>query len=223
MPRRVKMPLLGAVACLVALVPVAVAAYKIGPFVRLDRSILFGLVQTEGGTIESAAELIRFVGELPVVIVLLAGIVLLGRHLGRRREALAAFGVVLGAAISGQLLKLVFAYPRFEDAYWTHPQELAFPSGHTTAAASLSIALVLVVPPARRLAAAAIGIVVTAAVGISVVVLGWHYPSDVLGGLLVASAWGLAAVAWLRFRADRDGVASETARPRPRQVFVSPE
>jgi membrane-associated phospholipid phosphatase len=220
MPRRVKLPLLGAVACLLALVPIAIAAYKIGPTVRLDRSILFRLVRTEGGVISDCAEVIRFVGELPVVVVLLVGIVLLGRHLGRRREALAAFGVVLGAGISTQLLKHVFAYPRFEDAYWTHTQELAFPSGHTTAAASLSIALVLVVPPARRLTAAAIGVLVTGAVGISVVVLGWHYPSDVLGGLLVASAWGLGAVAWLRFRADRDAAPSDEVRAPARHVAV---
>ena len=44
-------------------------------------------------------------------------------------------------------------------------------------------------------------------------VLGWHYPSDVLGGLLVVGAWGFAALAWLRFRSDRDRASSD---PRPR-------
>ncbi len=46
MPRNVKIPLLGAIACLLALVPVAIAAYKIGPTVRLDRDILMRLVHT---------------------------------------------------------------------------------------------------------------------------------------------------------------------------------
>lgn len=220
MPRNVKTPLLGAIACLLALVPVAIAAYKIGPTVRLDHDILVRLVHTEGGPVEDAAEVIRLVGELPVVILLTGAIFWLGRHVGRRREALAAVAVIVGAGLSTQLLKHVFAYPRFADLYWTHSQELAFPSGHTTAAAALSIALVLVVPVVHRMAAAAIGVLVTAGVGISVVVLGWHYPSDVVGGLLVASAWGLAAVAYLRFMGDRDAAVSRGKPPRPRHLTV---
>ena len=38
-----------------------------------------------------------------------------------------------------------------------------------------------------------------AAVGCSVLILSWHYPSDVLGGILVASAWGFAALACLNW------------------------
>jgi len=37
-----------------------------------------------------------------------------------------------------------------------------------------------------------------ALVGASVVVIEWHFPSDVLGGILVAAGWGFAAVAALR-------------------------
>lgn len=220
MPRNVKMPLLGAIACLLALVPVAIAAYKIGPTVRLDHDLLMRIVRPGEGTVNQIAEVIRLLGELPVVIVLTGGIFWLGRRVGRRREALAAVAVVIGAGLSTQLLKHVFAYPRFGDLYWTHPQELAFPSGHATAAAALSIALLLVVPPVHRATAAAIGVLATGGVGVSVVVLGWHYPSDVLGGLLVASAWGLAAVAYLRFKADRDAAPSRGKPPRPRHLTV---
>lgn len=220
MPRNVKVPLLGAIACLLALVPVALAAYKIGPTVRLDRDILLRLVRNEGGTVERIAEVIRLIGELPVVIVLTGAIYWLGRHFGRRREAFAAVAVIVGGGLSTQLLKHVFAYPRFADLYWTHPQELAFPSGHSTAAAALSIALVLVVPPIYRATAATIGVLVTGGVGVSVIVLGWHYPSDVVGGLLVASAWGLGAVAYLRFMGDRDRALSTGEAPRPRHLTV---
>lgn len=221
MPPSVKRPLIGAVACLLALVPVAIAAYKIGPTSRLDTSLLLHLVRTNNGPVVMVAEMVRYIGELPVVIVLLGGIALLGRHWGRRREAVVAILMVIGAGITTQLLKLVFAYPRFTDAYWTSPHELAFPSGHATAAASLSIALLLVVPPVHRLTAAAIGVLATGGVGISVMVLGWHYPSDVLGGLLVASAWGLGALAYLRFKDDRSGAVSSGERSRPRHLAVS--
>jgi membrane-associated phospholipid phosphatase len=221
MPRSVKWPLLGAVACLLALVPLAFAAYKIGPTSHLDNTLLLRIVRDEGSSAYLPAEVISLIGELPVVIVLLAGIVLLGRHLGRRREALVAVAVVLGAGVTTQLLKFVFAYPRFQDAWWMNPHELAFPSGHTTAAASLSIALLLVVPPPHRLAAAAVGVLATGGVGISVVVLGWHYPSDVIGGLLVASAWGLGALAYLRFKDDRGGALSSDERRRSGHLAVS--
>ena len=33
------------------------------------------------------------------------------------------------------------------------------------------------------------------AVGLSVVVIAWHYPSDVIGGMLVAAGWGFAVLA----------------------------
>lgn len=220
MPRNVRMPLLGAIACLLALVPVAIAAYKIGPTVRLDRDLLLRIVRPGEGTVDQIAEVIRLLGELPVVIVLTGGIYWLGRHFGRRREALVAVAVVCGAGVSTQLLKHVFAYPRFQGLYWTHPQELAFPSGHTTTAAALSIALVLVVPAVHRMTAAAVGVLATGGVGVSVIVLGWHYPSDVVGGLLVASAWGLGAVAYLRFMAARDVALAAGKAPRPRHLTV---
>ena len=219
MPRSVRNPLLGAAACLLALVPLAIAAYKIGSTSRLDHSLLFHLVRS-GGPAYGLAQVIRMLGELPVVLLLLGGLIYLGRRFSRRREALAAFAVVGGAGITTQLLKFVFAYPRYQGAWWTDPHELSFPSGHATAAASLAIALLLVVPPLYRRGAAAIGLLVTAGMGISVVVLGWHYPSDVLGGILVASAWGLIAVAYLRFMQDRDGAVSSDPARRPRHLVV---
>jgi membrane-associated phospholipid phosphatase len=215
------MPLLAAIGCLLTLVPLAFAAYKIGPTSHLDNSLLLQIARPRPGTVNGVAEVIRLLGELPVVVLLVAGLVLFGRHLGRRREAFAAAALVVGAGVTTQLLKFVFAYPRFADTWWTQPHDLAFPSGHATAAAALSIALVLVVPPVHRLTAAAVGILATAGVCISVIILGWHYPSDVLGGLLVASAWGFAAVAWLRFQVYRDGAVSSDGRQRSRHLAVS--
>jgi membrane-associated phospholipid phosphatase len=96
------------------------------------------------------------------------------------------------------------------------PWSNSFPSGHTTAAASIAVALLLVVPAGYRLLAAGIGAALTAAVALAVVVLGWHYPSDVFGALLVVATWGLCAVAFLRRRQQRD-VAIRAHRPERRQ------
>ena len=47
------------------------------------------------------------------------------------------------------------------------------------------------------------------AVGCSRVVLHYHYPSDVLGGWLVAAGWGFAVVATLRYPAAAPTSASD--------------
>jgi membrane-associated phospholipid phosphatase len=221
MPRSARLLLLGAIACLLATVPVAIAAYSIAPTRELDSQLLLQMYRPESSPVDFVGEIVVLVGELPVVIALLGGIVWLGLHLGRRRETIVAAVLVLGAGATTQILKHVFAHLRFQEAFWTKPQELAFPSGHTTAAAALSVALCLVVPPVHRLTAATVGLLVTAGVGISVVVIGWHYPSDVLGGLLVVGAWSLGALAYLRFRAARDGALEAPEHSRPRALAVS--
>ena len=54
-----------------------------------------------------------------------------------------------------------------------------------------------VAPRRARLAAAVIGSGVALAVGASVISVGWHYPSDVIAGYLVATGWALAIFAAL--------------------------
>jgi membrane-associated phospholipid phosphatase len=72
----------------------------------------------------------------------------------------------------------------------------SFPSGHTAFAASLAlaIALVLVHGTAQRLAALATGSLFVALVAFSRMYLGVHYLSDVVGSVLISSA---AILAWL--------------------------
>jgi membrane-associated phospholipid phosphatase len=62
---------------------------------------------------------------------------------------------------------------------------------------TLALCAVLVAPPALRAAAAMLGGAFAVGVGYAVLVLGWHYPSDVLGGFLVAGLWTSLAVAVL--------------------------
>jgi membrane-associated phospholipid phosphatase len=60
---------------------------------------------------------------------------------------------------------------------------------------------VAVAPPRLRPHAAAAGAALAVAVALSVLLLGWHFPSDVLGGVCVAAAWmlcGLAAAGYPR-------------------------
>ncbi|MFP5389122.1 MAG: phosphatase PAP2 family protein, partial [Thermoleophilia bacterium] len=91
------------------------------------------------------------------------------------------------------------AHPRFQAILGAEQVGAnSFPSGHTTAVASIAIAFVFVVPREWRAAAALIGAGLVVAVGCSVMALSWHYPSDVMGGILVAAGWGFATLAVLR-------------------------
>jgi membrane-associated phospholipid phosphatase len=222
MPRNVKAPLLGAFACAAAIAPLAVAAYSLDPVKRLDLRILLHLERESGPVYHLAAVFVNL-GDLAALLVLSAAICALGLRLGRRRQVIAAVIVVAGANLTTQLLKTTLEHVRHKA--FLHSYELpwpnSFPSGHTTAAASIAVALLLVVPAAHRLLAAAAGAALTAAVGFSVVILGWHYPTDVLGGLLVVGTWGFAALVYLRLRVDRDRAPRTDEVPRPRRLAVS--
>jgi membrane-associated phospholipid phosphatase len=71
-----------------------------------------------------------------------------------------------------------------------------FPSGHATIVMSSAFAFVLAAPGSWKLLAAFVGGAYSAAVGVSLIVQGSHYASDVFGGFLLTGAWcGLVAAA----------------------------
>jgi membrane-associated phospholipid phosphatase len=92
-----------------------------------------------------------------------------------------------------------------------------FPSGHVTAAASIAIAFAFVVPARVLPAVAVLGTCFVVAMGWAVLALNWHYPSDVVGGVLVASGWGFAALASMRFAAG--GRSRRPAQPARRAAI----
>jgi membrane-associated phospholipid phosphatase len=222
MAPRAKAPLLAAIACALLIAPLAVVAYSLVPFQHVDLQLFFHLRREEGPVNTLAAALVNL-GDLAALLILLAAVAAIGLRLGRRREVLAAVVVVAGANLTTQLLKTTLEHARHKA--FEHGIELpwpnSFPSGHTTAAASIGVALLLVVPAGYRLGAAVVGLLLTAAVGSSVIVLGWHYPSDLLGALLVTGAWGFAALAWLRQRDGRDRAPTTQEHRRPRHLAVS--
>jgi membrane-associated phospholipid phosphatase len=133
----------------------------------------------------------------PVPFALLSGAVLTVALIrcGVRLAAILGGGL-LGACLTTQVLKQITADPRgIELVPYAHVSPAAWPSGHTTAATALALCLVAVAPARLRPRAAAVGAALASAVAISVLLLGWHFPSDVLGGFCVAAAWMLCALA----------------------------
>ncbi len=88
-----------------------------------------------------------------------------------------------------------------------------FPSGHTTAAATFAIVLIYIAGRERlsgpqRHGLQALAFVVMVLVGWARIVLGAHWPTDVLGGFLLGAGCAAAAAWWESARlgaAERGG------------------
>jgi membrane-associated phospholipid phosphatase len=124
---------------------------------------------------------------LALMVLLVAAVVLARRRLDL---AVAAGVAVFGANATTQVLKAGLTRPALETAAAN-----SLPSGHTTAAASLALVLVLVVPRAARAVVAPAGAAYVAVVAVATVCAGWHRPSDAVAAVLVALAWGAVSVA----------------------------
>ncbi len=130
------------------------------------------------------------------LIAAIAVIAVVGLIRMRRAHGLVAIGVLLAANGSGRLLK-AFALPRSDlGLNESAPATLnSLPSGHTTAAFSIGVALLFVVPPALRSITASAGIVFSSAVAVATLSAGWHRVGDSLASFLLVTAWaGLAGI-----------------------------
>jgi membrane-associated phospholipid phosphatase len=202
MSERVKRPVAACLGCVLALTVLASLAYGSDSLQRFDARILHRLASQRDAGLGDVAHAIAHLGDPAPQLLLLAAACLLALHRRRPEAAIAAAILVAGANLTTQLLKAALAQPRLQPILgYYQVGETGFPSGHATATAAIAYAYLLVVPRAWRMATAAAGAVLTVAVGAAVVVLHRHYPSDVLGGLFVASAWFFATVAALRARA----------------------
>lgn len=121
---------------------------------------------------------------VPAIAVVALGVLIVG--LLRRRLALAIRAVVLVAAanICTQLVKMALPRPNL-GVSWV--MENSYPSGHTTVAASISVALVMVAPRGFRAAATLFGWMWTTLMAVLVIANGWHRLADVLGAILIVA------------------------------------
>jgi membrane-associated phospholipid phosphatase len=176
-----------------------VLAFHVGVFERADQSVYSGFGGLKRPHVDPVALWIAKLCD-PQPYVYLTGIPVLIALLRRRpRLALTVAAIMVGANVTTQLLKPLLAEPRAASLFGGHAPvgPVSWPSGHATAAMSLALCFVLAAPGRLRPAAAALGAVFAVAVSYSFLTLGWHYPSDVFGGFLVAGTWTLLGVAAL--------------------------
>jgi membrane-associated phospholipid phosphatase len=207
------MALIGAGTGIILLAAVWYVAHYVALGRSVDASVLRGFADLTRPQLDRFTS---FIADLcnPDQYVILAAIPVLVAFLRNRPRVAAMIAIVLLCANeTTQLLKPVLEGPR--DLVPTVPINLAsWPSGHATAAMSLALCSVIAAPPHRRPAVAAAMAAFAVAVSYSFLELGWHYPSDVLGGFLVAGTWTLLGVAALSlYEARSPQWAVEAARP----------
>ncbi len=197
MPRRAVLALIGVGAGIALLFITWYLSFHVGVFERADQSILRGFFDLHRPRV---APIARFIAQLcnPKPYVFLAAVpVLVALRRGRPQVAIAIVAILFGANVTTELLKPLLAQQRFSPPPLGVPQIGAgsWPSGHATAAMTLALCSVLAAPARLRPIVAALGAVFAVAVSYSFLTLGWHYPSDVFGGFLVAATWTLLGVA----------------------------
>jgi membrane-associated phospholipid phosphatase len=142
-------------------------------------------------------------------VALVAIVVLLVRRRWRAAGFVAAVRLVTAVANSELKGAVGRARPVLSHPF-THAHGFSFPSGHASGAASayLPIAVLALTcdRPAIRRGAMALAVVICLAVATSRVLLGVHFPSDVVAGLALGAAVTCAAN-WLILRSGRSRVA----------------
>jgi undecaprenyl-diphosphatase len=140
-------------------------------------------------------------GSHVVLIGLVAGVVGYLLLSARRRTALFVAVAVGSGALLSTVLKIGFARPRPDLVpHAVTVYTASFPSGHAMLSALVYLtlgAMLMRVERRRRtrIYLLAFAAVIAAAVGISRVYLGVHWPTDVLGGWCAGAGWAL--LCWL--------------------------
>jgi membrane-associated phospholipid phosphatase len=192
-------PRIALLAALVALGGLGVTlalAYFAPPFGGRDAATLQGFIDLNRPRLTPwLSHVAHLANPAPYALIGLALILIaLARHRGRVAVAIAV--ILIGSAVTTQLLKPLLAHPRPQE--WLGKGQIAaasWPSGHATAAMALALCAVLAVPARWRAAAATAGGLFSIAVAYAILSLAWHFPSDVIGGFLVAALWTSVGVA----------------------------
>lgn len=139
---------------------------------------------------------------LGILVVLVVAYLLLAR---RRSEAIYLTAAVVSGVVLSNVLKVGLNRPRPSLDNTPEVFSASFPSGHATMSAVVFLtlgAILAVDEPQRQLRVLFIGaaIALTLVVGVSRVYLGVHYPTDVIAGWCLGTAWAILwslAMQWL--------------------------
>ncbi len=165
----------------------------------LDRSV-FAHIYGRGGA--DGVRIAKTATYLGTAVFLYAAVVVIAVSLVLKRRVRAAALLIVIPSICRFLVfiqKITFALPRPNRAFHqVTVHTFAFPSGHSanSMATYLCLALILTknIRPRRLSVAAALAIAF--AIGISRIILGVHWPSDVIGGWAFGALWTVGGL-WI--------------------------
>ena len=132
----------------------------------------------------------------------------LSRHRHDTARALVCLGAPLAAGATEATLKIVVERLRPATGALTAEYGYGFPSGHTAGFTALAFAIAFTVSR-QRTRATTIALLLSVAIAATRVLVGAHYPTDVLGGLLLGIA---IAVATSLLRAPIENVLDDTSK-----------
>lgn len=146
------------------------------------------------------AQVMRDLSGLGSVVVLTlltaATVIYLALFWARTAAALVAASVISGATLVGTF-KTAFGRLRPDSAFaeWVAPG-LSYPSGHATMSATVFLTLGVLIGSSRkrwseRIYILSVAALMTVLVGLSRILLGVHWATDVLGGWAFGAAWAL--------------------------------
>ena len=213
-------------------VGLAVSAFVIWAFFELadevlegdsrafDRTVLLWIHDTFPDWLDGPMRLVTALGNVYVVVPLLAVAVFVFYRGGRRLSAVLLVVSTGGSIVLTTVLKGVFQRTRpelIESGY--QASFYSFPSGHATVAVGfygmLTVILAYRLRGAARWAVAFCGLLVVLLIGLSRLYLGVHYPTDILAGYLSALLWlvcvGGVYVLWLPVRGLRTAESGRDA------------
>lgn len=188
--RVLRFRVLGVVAAVVSVVALAYLSLFTVTGQWLDTLIMYSF-QAHIPFQDVARTVLHTLASIPAL--LLFALILIVTVLLRKRFALLVRIVALLVVSNGatQMLKYLLVRPDMEVG---HSLANSFPSGHVTLATSVGLALIAAVPQRWKSVAGGVAWVAIAFVGVTVLSLGWHRLSDVLAGILVATAVALLVV-----------------------------
>jgi undecaprenyl-diphosphatase len=160
----------------------------------LDRTIYEGLYAGHRPGLLAAARVFTAFGEPTVLIGAGVAAALWLWYAGHRRLPLVLMAIILVGRMLGELQKYWIARVRPGlEPHLVVVKTSSFPSGHATSSMIFYLALALVLTRGTRWhrASAAAAILLSVLIGISRVMLGVHWPSDVIGGWAFGLLWVL--------------------------------
>ena len=182
----------------------AAAAWLNTTFANFDQSIttaVHRLYESCGSWMTSVMELISLLGKGGIALIVLSLVLLVIRKTRRFGTAM-LLGLAIGAVVVNLWLKVVVARPRpyadingFYYPLWqmmgSHTEsDYSFPSGHTNAAFACMVPAFLL----GKKSWSWLCLLFAFLMGVSRIYLVVHYPSDVLGGLIMGTLAGLLGV-----------------------------